>query len=48
MSMERKNLVQDRIVGILRAIQKREGLGRMTVEVEELACDCMYTLKLVF
>lgn len=45
--MERKNLIQDRIIGILGAIQKREGLGRMSVEVEEIASDCTYTHNLI-
>lgn len=37
-----KYRIEKDINGILRTVQKREGMGRMVVEVEEIVSDCMF------
>lgn len=37
-----KYKIEKEINNILRAVQKREGMGRLVVEVEEIVSDCKF------
>lgn len=40
-----KYRIEKDINNILRTVQKREGMGRMVVEVEEIVSDCMFVFS---
>lgn len=37
-----KYRIEKNILDILRAVQKKDGMGRVVLEVEEIVSDCMF------